>query len=97
MHKVVKRPFLTSRTIAWRLTPLIWAASACETHCSALGQAFLQPTDGHNLLEFDIPFIRQRSWILGIKPTRHIDCRKDTAKTSSTLCSSGQTGVSANS
>jgi hypothetical protein len=34
MHKVVKRPFLTSRTIAWRLAPLIWAASACETHCS---------------------------------------------------------------
>ena len=39
----------------------------------------LQPTDvliGHNLLEFDIPFIRQRSWILGIKPSRNIDCRK---------------------
>lgn len=39
----------------------------------------VQPTDvfiGHNLLEFDIPFIRQRSWVLNIKPTRHIDCRK---------------------
>jgi len=39
----------------------------------------LQPTDvviGHNVLEFDIPFLRQRSWILGIKPTRAIDCRK---------------------
>lgn len=41
--------------------------------------SIVQPTDvfiGHNLLEFDIPFIRQRSWILNIKPPRHIDCRK---------------------
>src|SRR5947207_4302392 len=29
----------------------------------------IQPTDvlvGHNVLEFDLPFIRQRSWIFGI-------------------------------
>ena len=39
----------------------------------------LSPTDilvGHNILSFDIPFIRQRSWILGIKPSREIDTRK---------------------
>jgi DNA polymerase III epsilon subunit-like protein len=38
-----------------------------------------RPTDvliGHNLLEFDLMFLRQRSWILGIKPTRTIDLRK---------------------
>lgn len=31
---------------------------------------------GHNILSFDIPFIRQRSWILGIKPSREFDTRK---------------------
>jgi len=39
----------------------------------------IKPTDvlvGHNILEFDIPFIRQRSWILNIKPSRTIDLRK---------------------
>ena len=39
----------------------------------------LQPGDilvGHNVLEFDLPFIRQRSWILGITPSREIDCRR---------------------
>jgi DNA polymerase elongation subunit (family B) len=39
----------------------------------------IQPTDvivGHNIHEFDVPFIRQRSWILGIRPTRTIDLRK---------------------
>jgi hypothetical protein len=37
------------------------------------------PTDvliGHNLLGFDLPFIRQRSWILGIRPSRAIDERR---------------------
>jgi DNA polymerase elongation subunit (family B) len=49
---------------------------------SSLIQAFwnvIRPTDvliGHNLLEFDLMFLRQRSWILGIKPTRTIDLRK---------------------
>jgi DNA polymerase elongation subunit (family B) len=41
--------------------------------------AVIRPTDvliGHNLLEFDLMFLRQRSWILGIKPTRTIDLRK---------------------
>src|SRR3989442_11574605 len=31
---------------------------------------------GHNVLEFDIPFIRQRSWIMGIRPSRVVDLRK---------------------
>jgi DNA polymerase elongation subunit (family B) len=39
----------------------------------------IQPTDvivGHNVHEFDVPFTRQRSWILGIRPSRVIDLRK---------------------
>jgi len=39
----------------------------------------VKPTDvlvGHNLLEFDLPFIRQRSWILNVQPSRHLDLRK---------------------
>ena len=39
----------------------------------------LKPTDaivGHNALEFDVPFIKQRSWIQNIRPTRPIDLRK---------------------
>jgi predicted PolB exonuclease-like 3'-5' exonuclease len=39
----------------------------------------ITPTDiliGHNLLGFDLPFIRQRSWILGIRPSRTLDLRK---------------------
>jgi DNA polymerase elongation subunit (family B) len=39
----------------------------------------LSPTDilvGHNILSFDIPFIRQRSWILGVRPSRDLDTRK---------------------
>jgi DNA polymerase elongation subunit (family B) len=31
---------------------------------------------GHNVLDFDIQFLRQRSWILGIQPSRIIDTRK---------------------
>ncbi len=39
----------------------------------------LRPGDvivGHNVLDFDINFLRQRSWILGIQPSRTIDTRK---------------------
>jgi predicted PolB exonuclease-like 3'-5' exonuclease len=39
----------------------------------------IRPTDilvGHNILAFDLAFLRQRSWILGIRPTRQIDTRK---------------------
>ena len=39
----------------------------------------IQPSDvlvGHNILEFDLPFIRQRSWIFGIRPSRSVDMRK---------------------
>jgi len=39
----------------------------------------IYPTDvlvGHNVLEFDIPFIRQRSWIHSIRPSRVIDTRR---------------------
>jgi len=31
---------------------------------------------GHNVLDFDIRFLRQRSWILGIQPSRTLDTRK---------------------
>lgn len=31
---------------------------------------------GHNILEFDLPFAKQRSWILGVRPTRSLDMRK---------------------
>lgn len=31
---------------------------------------------GHNVLEFDVRFLRQRSWILGIQPSRKVDTRK---------------------
>src|SRR5579885_2939799 len=31
---------------------------------------------GHNVLDFDIQFLQQRSWILGIQPSRIIDRRK---------------------
>jgi 3'-5' exonuclease len=31
---------------------------------------------GHNVLDFDLRFLRQRSWILGIQPSRTIDTRK---------------------
>ncbi|MGO9083898.1 MAG: ribonuclease H-like domain-containing protein [Candidatus Sulfotelmatobacter sp.] len=31
---------------------------------------------GHNVLEFDLLFIRQRGWILGIQPSRTLDTRK---------------------
>jgi len=39
----------------------------------------VEPNDvfiGYNLLNFDLLFIRQRSWILGIRPSRKIDLRK---------------------
>jgi DNA polymerase elongation subunit (family B) len=31
---------------------------------------------GHNVLDFDLRFLRQRSWILGIQPSRKVDTRK---------------------
>ncbi|MGA8153291.1 MAG: ribonuclease H-like domain-containing protein [Terriglobales bacterium] len=31
---------------------------------------------GHNVIDFDLLFIRQRSWILGIQPSRPLDTRK---------------------
>lgn len=31
---------------------------------------------GHNILDFDLRFLRQRSWILGIQPSRTMDTRK---------------------
>lgn len=31
---------------------------------------------GHNVLDFDLRFLRQRSWILGIRPSRTLDTRK---------------------
>lgn len=39
----------------------------------------VRPTDvliGHNILDFDLPFIKQRSWILNVKPTRALDMRR---------------------
>src|SRR5579884_805004 len=31
---------------------------------------------GYNILNFDLPFIRQRSWISSVKPSRRIDLRR---------------------
>jgi DNA polymerase elongation subunit (family B) len=31
---------------------------------------------GHNVLDFDLRFLRQRGWILGIQPSRTIDTRR---------------------
>jgi DNA polymerase elongation subunit (family B) len=39
----------------------------------------VKPTDtlvGHNALNFDLTFIRQRSWILEVRPSRRIDLRR---------------------
>lgn len=39
----------------------------------------VRPSDlliGHNILEFDMPFIRQRCWILDLKPSREVNLRK---------------------
>jgi len=50
-----------------------------EVHILTKFWATIRPTDvivGHNVHEFDLPFIRQRSWILGIRPSRTIDLRK---------------------
>jgi hypothetical protein len=41
--------------------------------------AIVHPTDlliGHNILEFDLSFLRQRSWVLDIKPSREVNLRK---------------------
>lgn len=56
-------------------------AIASEREAKILSEfwGILKPTDvlvGHNVLEFDIPFIRQRSWIHGIRPSRGIDLRR---------------------
>jgi 3'-5' exonuclease len=31
---------------------------------------------GHNVLDFDLQFLRQRSWVLGLQPSRTIDTRR---------------------
>jgi len=39
----------------------------------------LRPGDvviGHNVLDFDLRFLQQRSWILGIQPSRTLDTRR---------------------
>lgn len=39
----------------------------------------VRPTDlfvGHNVVDFDLCYIRQRSWILGIRPSRTVDLRR---------------------
>ena len=56
-------------------------AIACEDEAQILTEFWgtIHPQDvivGHNVHEFDVPFIRQRSWILGIRPSRSIDLRK---------------------
>jgi DNA polymerase III epsilon subunit-like protein len=41
--------------------------------------ALIEPGDvfvGHNILDFDLPFIRQRSWIRSTRPSRRIDLRR---------------------
>jgi DNA polymerase elongation subunit (family B) len=50
---------------------------------------------GHNVLNFDLPFIRQRSWILDVRPSRRIDLRrfysKDLLDTMQIWCNWGAT------
>ena len=61
-----------------RLTELAIARED-ETQILTEFWSTIDPTDvlvGHNVLEFDIPFIRQRSWILGIRPSRAVDMRR---------------------
>jgi len=61
-----------------RLTELAIARED-ETQILTEFWSTIDPTDvlvGHNVLEFDIPFIRQRSWILGVRPSRLMDLRK---------------------
>lgn len=52
--------------------------------------ATIQPTDvlvGHNALEFDLPILRQRSWIHGVRPSRSLDLRRYyTADVKDTMC-----------
>ena len=39
----------------------------------------IQPSDlviGHNIIDFDLNFVRQRSWILNVKPSRAFDLRR---------------------
>jgi hypothetical protein len=39
----------------------------------------VRPTDllvGHNILDFDLCYIRQRSWIQGVRPSRTVDLRR---------------------
>ncbi len=39
----------------------------------------VRPSDcfcGHNIWSFDLPFIRQRSWVNGVRPSRRIDLRR---------------------
>lgn len=60
---------------------ITWLAIAEEDEAQILTEfwATIHPTDvivGHNVHEFDVPFIRQRSWILGVRPSRTIDVRK---------------------
>jgi 3'-5' exonuclease len=41
--------------------------------------SLIAPNDllvGHNILGFDIPFVQQRSWIHGIRPSREFDLRR---------------------
>lgn len=41
--------------------------------------AAMRPGDvivGHNVMDFDLRFLQQRSWILGIKPSRTFDTRR---------------------
>ena len=45
-----------------------------ERFWAALGETDLFV--GHGLLEFDLPFLRQRSWILNVQPSRTVDMRK---------------------
>lgn len=41
--------------------------------------AAMKPRDlivGHNVLDFDLRFLQQRSWILGVEPSRRFDTRR---------------------
>ncbi len=54
---------------------------ADEDECQLITEFWrtVAPSDvlvGHNVLEFDVRFLRQRSWILGVEPSRTLDTRK---------------------
>lgn len=60
---------------------LVELAIASEDEVQILTEFWnaIQPTDvlvGFNLIEFDLAFLKQRSWICNVRPSRSIDLRR---------------------